>query len=138
MPFGVGLRSAVAHFAFRKSPSIFPYPGLLTRPLHPFEYSLGEGALRYSQNMEASLSPRYKSCGFLQHWTRLIEMFQPTFHLISTMARGSHGSRKKFNCLSCGQPAPHSVLYLSGSTLALETVGNLWSLTVFPFNKSGT
>jgi hypothetical protein len=66
MPFCLGLRSAVAHFALRKSPSLFPYPGLLTRPLHPFEYSMGEGAVGCSQTVEASLAPRHKSCGFWQ------------------------------------------------------------------------
>jgi hypothetical protein len=70
MPFGLGFRSAVDHFALRKSPSLFPYPGILTRSLHSFEYSLGEGALGCSQTVEASLSPRYKSCCFwLLDWT---------------------------------------------------------------------
>jgi hypothetical protein len=53
-----GLCSAVAHFVLRKSPSLFLYPGLLTRPLHHFEYSLGEEALGCFQTVEALLVPR--------------------------------------------------------------------------------
>jgi hypothetical protein len=54
-PKSLWLRTVVIHFTLRKSPQLFPYPRLLTRPLHPFEYSLGEGALGRSQTVEAWL-----------------------------------------------------------------------------------
>jgi hypothetical protein len=64
---------------------------------------------------------------FMATWTRLIEKFQPSYHLLSTMMRRSHGSRKKSKCLSCGQ-----------STLLLFRIclDQLWIATKLPKLKA--